>query len=133
MPREPGVHVEVKGLRDLRRDARRLGPDYLKEIQRVIKGAAEIVAREAATLAPRKTGRLAESIRGTTSGDKGIVRSPLPYAPVHEYGGSISPRGTKIQIRESGFVRRAIENKQDAIVDALGDGLEDAARRNGWS
>lgn len=107
-------------------------PATLKEIRNVVRDAARIVAAEASRLAPRQSGALAASIRGTTSGDKGIVRSPLPYAPVHEYGGVVRPRGAPVPIKASRYVGRALENKQDAIVDALGDGLEAVAARHGW-
>lgn len=124
--------VHVEGLRALRRDIRKMQPDTVRELRKVIKDAAQIVAEEARTRAPVRTGRLAGSIRATTSGDKGIVRSPLPYAAVHEFGGTIRPKGAPIAIRGSHMVYGALDNKRDAVIDALGDGIENAARHNGW-
>ena len=138
MPRQQGFAVDTAGLKDLRRDLRKTDREALKEIQKVIKGAAKIVAEEAGRLAPRGTRaipdsrrprkRLADAYAGSTSGDKGIVRNPLPYAPIVEFRQS----GTPAQMRGVRPVQRAIENKQDDIVDALGDGIENVARRNGW-
>ena len=124
--------IRVEGLANLRKNLRNTDKDALKMVQGVVAGAAKIVAADASTLAPRRSGRLAGSIRGTTSGNKGLVRSRLPYAKVHEYGGTISPRGTPITIARSAFVTRAIERKESAVTRALEVGFEQVARRNGW-
>jgi phage gpG-like protein len=129
--RDPGA-VRVEGLRELRRDALLMEPAVGKELRTVIKSAAQVVAEEARVLAPRKTGLLAASIRATTSGDRGVVRSPLPYAAVQEYGGTIRPAGVPIHIKRHEFVARALDRQRDKVIDALGDGIERAAARNGW-
>jgi hypothetical protein len=124
--------VKVNGLAELRRDLRRLEPTTAKEIQRVLKEGAEIVAREAALLAPRRTGALAESYKAYTRGARAGVRSSLPYAAVHEYGGTIRPRGTPILIQRSEPITRAVERQANAIVDELAAGIEAATSRDGW-
>ena len=129
--------VRVEGLQALRRDLRDLGPDAQKELQGALKQAAELVAERARPLAPRKTGALAASIRGTTAGHKGIVRSPLPYAALQHFGGTTGRghsrgRPGATRVRGTLFISRALEANQEAVVDVLGDAIEDAARRNGW-
>jgi hypothetical protein len=124
--------IEVEGLQQLRRALRAIGKDAQREGQTVIREAAQIVASQARLNAPRRTGRLRDSIRGTTSGAKGVVRSPLPYAKVHEYGGVIRPRGAPIEIQRSAFVGRAIDSKADAVVEMLADGIDRVARRHGF-
>jgi hypothetical protein len=37
-----------------------------------------------------------------------------------------------IHIKRHEFVARALDRQRDKVVDALGDGIERAARRNGW-
>src|SRR5687768_14091777 len=113
--------VKVEGLAELRRDLRLLEPATAKEVQRVLRDAAGVIAREAALLAPRRTGALAESYRPYTRGNRAGVRSRLPYAAVHEYGGTISPRGTDILIQRSEPVTRAVERQTDTVVRELGD------------
>jgi hypothetical protein len=124
--------VKVNGLAELRRDLRELEPTTAKEIQRVLKEGAQIVAEEASRLAPRRTGTLAGSYRAYTRGARAGVRSPLPYAAVHEYGGTIRPRGTPILIQRSEPVTRAVERQTDAIVASLAEGIEAATSRDGW-
>lgn len=125
--------VKVNGLAELRRDLRRLQPETAKQIQRVLKDAAGVIAHEAALLAPRKTGALAESYRPFTRGNRAGVRSRLEYAAVHEYGGTISPRGVDILIKRSEPVTRAVERETDTIVRELAAGMEIAAQNSGWN
>lgn len=128
------VQVQVEGLRDLKRALRNVEPDIRKEFrEESFKKVAVIVAGRAKVLAPKRTGRLAASIRGTTSGFSARVRSPLPYAAVHQWGGSIRPRGGRIVIRRSEYVTRAVEQKSQEIENALVDGIHEVARRNGWA
>lgn len=124
--------VDVKGLADLRRDLRATDRAAGREIQKVLKEAAALAAREASTLAPRRTGALARSYRPFTRGNTAGVRSPLPYAGVVEFGGTISPRGVPITFRPYEPINRAIERRRDAIINHIGDGIEAVARRNGW-
>lgn len=132
MPRSGDFAVKVEGLAELRRDLRRLEPAALKEIQGTLKGAVNVVAREAALLAPRRTGEYAASFRPYTRGNRAGVRSTWPGAGVHEYGGTIRPRGTPILIRRSAPITRAAERQMDTVVQELGDGIEQAARSTGW-
>jgi phage gpG-like protein len=125
--------VKVNGLAELRRDLRRLQPALATQLSRVLKEAASIVAADAASLAPRKTGALAASYRPYASGNRAGVRSRLPYAAVHEYGGTISPRGADILIARSEPVSRAVARNTDAIMRELEDGFEVAAARTGWT
>jgi phage gpG-like protein len=126
------VSVTVDGLAQLRRDLRHIEPGAVREIRDVLKSSAELVAHAARADAPRKTGNLADSIRATTSGARGVVRSALPYANVQHWGGTIAPKGTPIKIKGTLFVSRHVERLTDRIVDELGDGIERVAARNGW-
>jgi phage gpG-like protein len=129
--------THIDGITDLRRSLRVMGDrGTLALVQGVTRGAAEIVARDARTLVAnrsgRGTGKLAGSIRGTTSGSSGIVRSPLPYAGVQEYGGTIRPKGSPVEIRPQAFVSRAADRNQEKVARALSEGFDALARANGW-
>lgn len=124
--------VEVKGLKELRRSLRGVDRGALREVQKVTKAGAQIVATEAKRNAPRRTGQLAGSLKATTQRTAGIVRSPLPYAKVHEYGGTIRPRGVPITIKRSAYVGRALDAKAEEVGRALAEGFDRLARANGW-
>lgn len=78
--------VSVSGLARLRRDLRRAGQD-MAELKAANAAAAQLVAAEAERRAPRRTGRLAASVRGNNSASRASVsagRASLPYAgPIH--------------------------------------------------
>lgn len=118
--------IRVEGLAALRKDLRQMQPDARKEVTRALKEGASVVATSARPLAPKRTGRLAASYRAGAAGNTAFVRSRLPYAAVQEFGWRA--RG----IRPQPAVTRALDLKEDSIVDAVGDALDGVAGRNGW-
>jgi hypothetical protein len=135
--------VRIEGLAALRRDLRGMTADVRRDVRLALKGGAELVARDAGPLAARGTRpipadrrprtRLADSFRAGTSGDVAVVRSRLAHAGVHEFGGTISPRGTPIKIKATPAATRALERNEERIVDAVGDAFDAVALRHGWT
>jgi hypothetical protein len=129
--------IKVDGLAAMRRGLigidKALGP----EIRDVVKSGAQIVAQQAGRNAPVGTEplrkgrrlRLHEAYKATTSGAKGIVRNPLPHAPIYEYRKS----GTPAQMRGVRPVERAIESRGEEVAHQLANGLDDLFRRHGWT
>lgn len=78
--------VEVVGLAQLRRDLRALGDD-LGDLKAANEQAARIVAEASSARAPRRSGRLAASLRPSRSVGRASViagGAAVPYAgPVH--------------------------------------------------
>lgn len=78
--------VRVEGLRELRRGLRQLGEDTA-DLKEANAAAAAIVASAAAARAPRRTGRLAATVKGNRAVGRATVRgggARVPYAgPVH--------------------------------------------------
>lgn len=126
------VQVRVDGLREFRRDLKRVDNEADKELRKSIRTAALKVAAEAAASAPRRSGALAKSIRPYVSGARASIGSTLPYAGVVHWGGTIQPRGVDIRFPRTEFITKAVERHTDQIVDDIGDGIERAALRAGW-
>jgi phage gpG-like protein len=129
--RDPAVHVE--GLREFRRDLRKLEPETAKEFRKDLKAAGEKVAAEARGRAVKRSGAYARSIRPYVSAKGVSVGSRLPYAGVLHYGGTIRPRGVPITFRARPVISEAVDRMTDRIVDDLGDAVERAARKTGWT
>ena len=129
---KPDLAVRVENLDAIRRAFRSVDKGAVKEVQAVTKKAAEIVAVEARVRAPRLSGALAGSIKATTSGHKGIVRSRLPYAAVHEWGGRVG-RNKSVYIKGRHYTTGALEAKQGEVQRELADGFDDVLRRNGFT
>jgi hypothetical protein len=89
--------------------------------------AADVVPA-ARVLAPRRTGRLADSLRPYTSGNRAGVRSRLPYAnPIH-WG------WPKHHIKASEFVLKAMaaDGVATKLEHRVADGIIDTAKKSGF-
>lgn len=129
--------VRVEGLQTLRKALRDVDRDVLKEVQQVSKRAAEIVAVEARVRAPKRTGRLAGSVKSTTSGAKGVVHVAQPYANVIEWGGTTGRGHSRghagaTHIRPHHFVTGALEANQRRVQQEFAAGLSDVLRRHNF-
>lgn len=84
MSGEPAIRVE--GLRQLKASMKRAGID-VQDLKDAHKAAAELVQRAAQPRAPRRSGRLAASMRSAGTQSAAIVRAGgarTPYAgPIH--------------------------------------------------
>lgn len=87
--------IEIRNLDAYRRHLRRLGDEAKADLKRVNLDAARDVMVEAQRRAPRRSGRLAGSIRASGQLGAGVVRAgrkAVPYAaPVH-FGWATRPR-----------------------------------------
>lgn len=82
----PETGIRVEGLDELARSMKRAGAD-IEELKDAHYRAAQIVASRAAQIAPKRSGKLAGSIRPTRQVRRARVvagRSSVPYAaPIH--------------------------------------------------
>lgn len=81
-----GPHLEIEGYNRFRRTLRRAGHD-MTELRDVHSEVAQVVV--GATRAPRRTGRLASTVRPGATQRAAIVRAgraSVPYAPVIHWG-----------------------------------------------
>lgn len=127
-----GVAVEVEGLRDFRRDLKRLDSQVNKELAQDLREGGREVVEEARAEAPVRTGRLAASLRLSVSARQVSVYSTLPYAGLLHWGGTIRPRGVPITFERTEFASHAAERHADSITEHVADSVERAARSAGW-
>lgn len=95
--------IEVHGLREFRRELKRLGEEFPKEMRQANRDAAELVVPEARRRAPKgpHEGKpavqpVAASIKAGGTQRAGYVAiggARSPHAPVYEFGGTIPRRG----------------------------------------
>lgn len=137
--------VYVEGVASLRRSLRVAGDmENLKEFRDGLKKAADIVAAEAKTRIPRKTGRAQESVRSGTSGNKAVVlggKARVPYYGWLDFGTRIPVKGNPRSVgpwvksgkgpREGRFIYPALEAKQDQVREAVEDAVDSTLRKAG--
>ena len=81
------VGIQVTGLREVRRGLRTLSADLPKELTRIHRAAADAVANHARRRTPRRSGRLAGTVKpqaGQSYARVAAGRKAVPYAgPIH--------------------------------------------------
>jgi hypothetical protein len=134
--------VEVHGLRDFRRELRRAGEEFPRELRQTNLEAAEIVAKDARRRAPRgphlgggRVRPIVASIRALASQGRGQIAvggASTPHGPVLEFGGTIPRRGgtgARTTVRAQPFLYPALAAKQDEVVEFYGEALDRVYRR----
>jgi hypothetical protein len=122
---ETGVRVE--GLQKVVRDLKSLGLDVddLKDaFSRIATEAAQVVESHT----PKKSGRLAGSVRGNRAQSKAVVsigRASVPYAGPINYG------WPKRNIKPANFIAKTDEEMQPQALRLLEDEINNAIRRRG--
>lgn len=123
------VTVEIDGIKQLDRDLKRLHPAVQRQLKGDLKDIAQGVAREAT----RKSGAHSFSYRGASTGRSASVRSTGQRAFVArflEFG--FHPRGGSTLVEGRNIVGRVIADREQEIIDDIGDSIDRAARRAGW-
>ena len=118
-----GVRVEVDGLRALQRELRRAGAD-MGDLKEANQKAAQIVAGEAGRRAPRRSGRLASSGRGSRTAGRATVMFGGAAAP---YAGPIHYGWPARNIAPHPFVLDAAQATEPQWLDAYHDELQHIA------
>ena len=119
--------VKVEGLNRLVRDLQALGLD-VEDLKEVFSDIAAEGARLASSFAPRRTGALAESVRGNRSKNKAVVaagRARVPYAGAVNYG------WPKRNIEASLFMQWADEVMRVRALQMLDGGVQRKIRERG--
>ena len=119
--------VQVTGLTQLLRALKALGLD-VDDLKDAFSAISREAADRAAKHAPRRSGRLAASIRGNRAQSKAVVlagSARVPYARVINYGWP--SRG----IAARSFMQRADADMQDRAIDMLEEGIDQAIKRRG--
>lgn len=104
--------IRVEGLNKLVRDLKKLDADLAASMKRVNRELAGDVADTARATVPRRTGRLAGSLRAGATQRSGVVRAGgagVPYAGVVHFGWA------KRKIRPRPFLYDALDARRDDV------------------
>lgn len=118
--------LQLKGAAQLAKGLRQAGAD-LKDLRDINKQAAQIVAPAAKALAPRRSDRLARSIRAGATQKAGVVRagnnSKVKYAGVINYG------WPKHNIKATMFANKAAKNTEPQWTQLYADAVQKIINR----
>lgn len=106
--------ISIEGIKELNRAFKSVGKAATNDLKGAHADAAKVIAKEAKTKTPRRTGRLAASLRSSGTQRGGVVRAgkaSVPYAgPIH-FGWS--SRG----IRPQPFIYEAMDARSGEVLD----------------
>jgi hypothetical protein len=135
--------VEVKGLKDFRRELKRLGPEFPKELRAANLEAAEVVAKETQRRVPRgphegggRVQPLHTSVRALASQTRGQVAiggARSPHGPPYEFPGATIGRrgatGARTRIRTQPSLFPAIASEREEVVEVYGEAIDRLTKR----
>lgn len=131
--------IEVQGAKTVIRELEKVGDEYKSVIKKVHIESADIVARRAAILVPRRTGKLQNTIRTSATTRSGSVKAggkrTAPYAgPVH-FGWPNRPNINKEwfggPIAPNPFLYDALDDRRDDVESRFWVALMKAQRKAG--
>lgn len=117
-----GVQYQIEGLADLARTMKRAGED-ITELKDAHTRAAQIVADRAASLAPKRTGRLAGNIRPAKQVQRARIMAGSAAVP---YAGPIHWGWPARHIDANPFISNAAVETEDQWLTAYFDDVQKA-------
>lgn len=121
------VGFQVEGLSRVVRDLKAIGVEVDDLKDAFAKIAAE-GARKAAAAAPRRSGRLAGSLRGNRAQSKAVVTAGTAAVP---YAGPVNYGWPSRGIDATGFMQKADEEMRPRSVELLEQEINEVIRRKG--
>lgn len=130
-----GPIYEVEGGRQLRATLRE-ADEALEDLKKAHAEAAAIAAHASAALAPKRSGRLADTIRSSGTKTAGIVRAGLksvPYAPAIHWGWKTRPNQQKGwrggPIPANPFISRGAQDSEGRWIRVYENHVEQALEK----
>jgi len=119
--------IEVEGARQLKRALRQVegGTSDLKEIHAK---SAKIVERAALPLTPRRSGKLAGSVRSSGVASGGVVRAGFAKVP---YAGPIHFGWAARNISPQPFLYDALDARRGEVIAAYEDNVKKLIKKHG--
>lgn len=119
------ARVQVTGAKELRSAMKRMGAD-LKDLTRVNKAAAEVVADTARRRVPVLTGRLRKTLRAGATQRTGTVSAGSRLVP---YAGPIHFGWPERNIEPQPFIYDALDERKGAVVELYEKRVEELIRK----
>lgn len=109
-----GETIQIDGLKRTVRDLKTLDKELVKEVKALNRKAAETVSIAAQAFVPRRSGRLARSIRPGATTFSGIVRAGgngVPYGPPIHWG------WYRRHIKPQPFLYEALDSRRGEVEE----------------
>jgi|GEM_PF-2276755 len=136
MARRDDLSLKVEGLAKLRRDLRAIDKDLGKSLTDHLRDLAREVRDDARSNLRERSkdpqNRIEKTIKHSVKAKGASVFSDHPGAAVQNYGGTIAPKGTPIEIKGKSYMDDAVHNRADHVKEQVEGLLDGIADRNGF-
>lgn len=128
--------IQVNGIADVQKALRSVSADLPRDLRRINKEAADLVREGARSRAPRRTGKLRDSIASRAEQRGASLKgggARVPYFGFIDFGGSVG-RNNSVKrpfIRRGRIIYPAVNDKRDQIIDTYGRNLNQLLRGAG--
>lgn len=128
--------IKIDGLRDLQAALKAADGESQKQIRVVLNDAADIVVGTARPLIPRRSGKLASSLKVASGQREAAVKlgaAKIPYAGWIEFGGRVGRKEsvTRRYVRGGRTVYPSVRRREAEITAAMEAGLTRLAEEAG--
>lgn len=128
--------VEVQGLREFSKALKSLDRELPIELRKGMNSIAKVVADSARTQVPKRSGKLANSIRPSSTQRVGKVtmgNAKVPYAGFIEYGGAVGrKKSVKRAFKKDGrYLRPAYEANRERVQAEMVELVDRTIRKAG--
>lgn len=116
------LRLDNKGLNTLARTLKRAGAD-MADLKTEYRKAADAAVKGTKPVTPRRSGKLARTLRGGATQKSGVMRaggSSVPYAGVINYG------WPGHNIKPANFMAKGLDRSADEINDIFADAIDKA-------
>lgn len=130
--------IKVEGLREFQRALRGLDADLPKALRKALNNAVNIVVDDAKPRIPRRSGRMAASLKAQSSQTKARIKgggNRAAYFGWIDFGGKRKGRGGGIvtrPFRKSGrYIWKSFGDKREQVISGLEEALVEVAKQAG--
>lgn len=133
MPADP---IRMGGIRELQKALKEIDGEAQKELRLVWNAAAEMVAAEARSRMPSKSGKARASVKVASSQREARVKigaARAPYAPWLDFGGKVGREGsiTRPFLKDGRYVYPAYYSLKDDIQKLLEKKIQELCEKHG--
>lgn len=131
--------INTRGFAELRRALRRMDTELDREVRNEVAQVGALIRTEAQHRAPEGSaatdphpGQLRGSLKVSVRQRVASIYTRVPYAAVHEFGGTIRPKGTPITIPGSHYLLGARDDLAEVAERRLMAALDVIVARAGF-
>lgn len=133
MPADP---IRIQGLRDIQAALKEIDGEAQKKLRLVLNEAAEMVASEARSRMPSKSGKARASVKVASSQREARVKigaARAPYAPWLDFGGKVGREGSVVRpfLKDGRYVYPSYYDLKPRLLEKIEQAVRELCTEHG--